>query len=83
MIVYDRKGCVGDWAYFPPPGPYPKLSWFGWNDRISSLYNIGVLASLHQHTWFRGKALWIPLGAGYKDLGWWSNRASSMVFYLG
>ena len=80
MIVYDPPGCVGNWAYFPP-GLYPKLSWFGWNDRISSLYNLGLLASLHQHTWFRGHRLWVTIFAGYKDLGWWNNRISSMVFY--
>lgn len=80
MIVYDPPGCVGDWAYFPP-GLWPKLSWFGWNDRISSFYNLGLLASLHQHTWFRGSCLWVPIFAGYKNLGWWNNRISSMIFY--
>lgn len=80
MIVYDSPGCVGDWAYFPP-GLWPKLSWFGWNDRISSFYNLGLLASLHQHTWFRGSCLWVPNFARYKELGWWNNRISSMIFY--
>lgn len=79
MIAYDPPGCVGDWAYFPP-GLHPKLSWFGWNDRISSFYNLGLLASLHRDTWFRGKVLWVPPLARYKDLGWWSNRISSMMF---
>lgn len=80
MVVYDSPGCVGDWAYFPP-GAYPRLSWLGWNDRISSFYNLGMLASLHRHTWFRGATLWVPVFARYKDLGWWNNRISSMIFY--
>ena len=80
MIVYDHAGCVGDWCYLPPV-PHPKLSWYDWNDRISSLYNLGVLASLHQHTWFRGSCLWVPDFACYKNLGWWNKRISSIFFY--
>lgn len=80
MIAYDLFGCIGDWAFFPP-GLWPKLSWFGWNDRISGFYNIGFLASLHRHAWFCGKCLWVPPFARYCKLGWWNNRISSMIFY--
>ena len=78
MIVYAREGCVGDWAYFPP-GIYPKLSWFGWNDRISSLYNLGLWSFCYRHTWFRGGCLIVPPFAKYTKLGWWNNRISSLI----
>lgn len=86
MIVYDAIGCVGSWTYLPP-GPYVKLSPFGWNDRISSLYNLGLWVVCYQHTWFNmfctsGHTLWIPPLAKYNDLGWWSNRISSIYVYV-
>ena len=82
MIVCDSTGWVGSWIYFPPVF-WPKLSWFGWNDRISSFYNIGVLASFHQHTWFGGHCLWIPPFAAYRNLAdyGWNNRTSSIIIH--
>lgn len=78
-IIYDRRNYVGDWRFFPL-GWFPKLSWYGFNDRTESILQILGLTILYQHTWFN----WFVWGGAQRwyfwsdnDLGWFNNRASS------
>lgn len=80
-MIYDKQNYGGSWAYLSPVNIYFKLSYYGWNDRIKSLINLGLYARLYQHTFYRGYSLLVPPLAGYKSLGWFNNRASSVYFY--
>lgn len=74
-LLYDKKGYVGDWWYLWL-GSHPKLSWYGFNDKVESVLVLpGEFVILHQHAWFQGYALFLYWSRS--DLGWFNNLASS------
>lgn len=81
-ILYQFNDYAGRWLPIPSGAAYPKLSWFDFNDRTSSIRVSGTL-TLHQHTWFRG-AQRFSVGIPYQgfprlsDFGF-DNCASSAV----
>ena len=64
-------------------GWWPDLGWFGWNDRAVS-GRVSGLAAFCEHTWFRGRWLWL---AGFPvwpyQFGWWGfSRIISSAIIL-
>jgi hypothetical protein len=75
-IFYEHVNYEGHWL---PMGnlSYPKLSWHGWDNRISSL-QFGGLGCMFEHSWFEGAQYWM-VAEDTAYLGdFWNDRASSL-----
>ena len=68
LIIYEHPWFQGRWLYLLPGLVYPNLGWFGFNDIISSIINIGHFAIFYEHPWFQGRQF--HCWATFNDFVW-------------
>ena len=79
VFVYNYSRYRGSWRYLWP-GAHPRLSSYGFNDKINSVWVYHETLLLCQHSYWRGAWFWYYWPTPY--LGWFKNRASSAYIWV-